>query len=207
MITQQYVDEVGAELLQSCPLVSESPEASQVVREKIRGYIDKLGILPAASLVVNSFAMPLENQLKAEQEAENETARREAARQARIDRDMHRPSSYDRAEAEAEFKARQPQPQVREFAPRKNWTEKEIDAMDSETYAREIMGVPDSDKNRSVGPPIEKKKVQTIKRQAYDSRRAAEESDRLARNKQIRLDADQKKQLRADLKAALMGAK
>jgi hypothetical protein len=207
IITEQFVNEAGEALLKHCPLVSADSAASQRVREKILSYVEKLELLPSVELVVR-FANPLEEQLKQEQEADQAAAQKEADRQARIDRDFHRPSSEDRKEALEEFKASQPQPIAREpFKPRKEFSEAEIDSMTSDEYAREILGVPDSDKNRSVGPPIEKKKAQTIKRQAYDGRRAQEEADIAVRRKQERLDAEQKKKLRKELKDALTKGK
>lgn len=208
-ISEQFVQEAGEALLNRAPLVSADMDASQQVRAKILSFVEKMGYEPSAKLVCR-FAEPLEAQLHAQREAEEAEARREAERQARIDRDFHRPSSEDKQEAIEEFRSRQPQPVAREpFQPKIAYSEEEIERMDSETYRREILG--DSsrveDKNPSYGRPIEPKKAQTIVRRAYDSRRAQEERDRTVRQKQISLDEQQKSKLRKDLKAALTGGK
>ena len=206
-ISGQFVEEAGELLLKECPLVSADSDASQQVRKKILEYDEKLGFAPSPELVLR-FAMPYEELLKTQKAAEEAEIRKEKERQARIDRDFHRPSSEDKLEAIADLKARLPQPVAQEqFKPRKEFTDEEIEAMDSETYAHEIMGVPFSDKNRSVGPPPEARKDRTIRRISYEARRAQEQADRATRQKQISLDEQQKSKLRKDLKAALTGGK
>jgi hypothetical protein len=200
-VTETFVAEAGEALLKSCPLVSQDAYASQEVRKKILDYVEKLGYEPSADLVCR-FAAPLEKELQAQKEAAQEEARRVAERDARIHRDMNLPSDVDKAEAIAELRARQ-QPRPQTFAPAE-YTQAEIDAMSEEEARAAVFGKLITDLNRSVGPaPEGKKRGRTIKKQAFDARRAAEEETRAARAREIAFDQQQRSKLRTELKAAL----
>jgi hypothetical protein len=215
-VTEAFVAEAGEALSKHCPLVSQDAYASAQVRTKILDYVEKLGFEPSVELVVR-FALPIEQELQEQKAKDDAEARRQAGRDARIHRDMNLPSDVDRAEAVAELRALQSKPSAREFTPRKNFTDAEIESMDSATYRREILGVPESDNNRSVGPanafneslgpkPIKRTRRQQSNKTAFDARRSEEEQVRQARVQEIAFDKAQKAKVRADLKAALTKA-
>jgi hypothetical protein len=201
-ITQEFIDSAGAALLQEAPLVSQNPHASEEVRQKILSYVDKLGYEPSTELVVR-FALPIEKELQEQKARDDEQARRQAEREARIHRDMNLPSSVDRMEAISEFKTRNLRPETHTFTP-VEYTQAEIDAMSEEEAQAAVFGKPITDLNRSVGPaPAGKKRGRNIKQKAFDARRQEEENVRQAREKEIAFDKAQRAKLRADLKAAL----
>jgi hypothetical protein len=156
-ITAEFVSVAGEALADHCPLVSQDPDSIERVKAKIVTYEKEVGITPDVDSVVR-WATPFESELRQQADERAAEDARIEARRARIDRDMNRPSSEDRLDAEAEFRANRPQPVVREFKPRREYSQKEQDAMDSETYRREILGDASrvEDKNRTTSSAPDK---------------------------------------------------
>jgi hypothetical protein len=156
-ITAEFVSAAGEALAESCPLVSQDPNSIERVKAKIVSYESEVGIAPAIDAVVR-WATPFELELQEQAAAQADEHEKAEARRARIDRDMNRSSDEDRAEAEAEFRASRPRPVTPEFKPIRDYSEKEIEQMDSETYRREILGVNSrvEDQNRTASPAPDK---------------------------------------------------
>jgi hypothetical protein len=181
MLDSTFVDVTGQALADNCPLVSNDPSAIEQVKAKILEYYAQVGTEPSADAVVR-WATPFELELQEQAAAEAAEHERAEARLARIDRDMNRPSAEDRAEAEAEFRASRPQPVAREFKPTRDYSEKEIEQMDSETYRREILGVNSrvEDQNRTASSAPDKTLKSIRKKKIMKDRRSGDARMRAA---------------------------
>src|SRR4029077_10800083 len=142
-ITAEFVDEVGKALMEQCPMASEDEPSMQDVRNKIVSYNEKLGFAPSVETVLR-WTQPHEQRLRAPIDAENAAYQAEqdriAARKKAREYDLA-PSSVNLEEIRQERKqVSASQPARLPFRPRKQFTDEEIERMDSATYAREVLG-------------------------------------------------------------------
>ena len=141
-ITQQFVDTVGAALLEATPLTSADSDSINAIKDKILQFDRELGRAPNESQVI-SWAIPYEQALlKKKEEAEAEVRKEQERRDARQRnfREFHRPSSEDRAEIVQEMRSRNAaaqEPPV--LKPNTTYTEEQVSAMSAEEYKRLVL--------------------------------------------------------------------
>lgn len=204
-LTQEFVDQAGSALAEHCPKASASPESIGRIKAKILGYDETIG-QPSVNHVLawgRDEERKLQEAIDADNSAYEASRERIAARKKAIADDLA-PSSVAREEMireRAHQTANQPTPVP--FRPRKNFTDEEIDAMDSETYRREIFG---DDRNFGRQPQGESRSID-FKTERPGKRKgkklpAEETASREYRNSVIEANKEERKKLQKALKAA-----
>ena len=170
MLDSTFVDTAGQALAESCPLVSNDPNAIEQVKAKILKYDSEVGAAPSTEAVVR-WATPYELELQERAAADAAEVAREADRQRRRELALS-PCDEARQQAIEDFRERNRVEPLAQFVPAREYTEKEKDAMSSEEYRRLVLGVTDrvEDKNltaaaasneRSINDVIKKRILQS----------------------------------------------
>jgi hypothetical protein len=206
-VTKEYIDTVNAVLEPACPLCCKDQTAISDLVHKIETYDKNLGQPPSPEMVCKWAAV---HEQRLQSVIDDENAQYEAE-QARIDA-RKKPREYDLApssvnleEIRQERKQVSNQPARLPFRPRKQFTDEEIEAMDSKTFAREVLGQePPSDRLQQGNSTTTylkperagARRVRTIKLSAEEL--AARDS----REQVIAADKEERKRLQAVLRAA-----
>jgi hypothetical protein len=208
MVSKEYIDAVNEVLEPACPLCCKDETALSDLAQKIQIYDEKLGQPPSPEIVCN-WAAAHEKRLRAPIDEENAAYQAEqdriAARKKAREYDLS-PSSVNLEEIRQERKqVSASQPARLPFRPRKQFTDEEIEAMDSKTFAREVLGQePPSDRQEQGTTQTTflkperagTRRVRTIKFSAEEL--AARDS----REQVIAADKDERKRLQSALRVA-----
>lgn len=143
-ISAEYANEVGQLLAETCPHVSDSPEAVEKIRAKIVDFHSKLDYPPPIDRVLD-WAKDDEAALKDAAEANAVT---EAAHQKRRELESMGSEEAKRIAIE-EFRAAHPTTERAPITANTNYTEAEMAAMSSDVYAIKVLGQPAPTKNLS----------------------------------------------------------
>lgn len=206
-ISAEFVETAGQALAEHCPKASNSPEAVERIKAKILGYDSKIG-QPSVDTVL-SWGREEERKLQAAIDADNaayEAERSQIAARRKEREEYLSGSSVARGEVFQERGQRiAEQPKRLPFKPRKNWSPEEIDAMDSTTYAREIMGIDPPSERQAQGDSVTTflKPERPGTRKGRTTKLPAEEiASREYREKVIQADKDERKALQKALRTA-----
>ncbi len=159
--SQAYVDEIGAALLEQCPLTSQNEEMLLAIKTKVLKYDAEIGTAPSFSIVCN-WARPFEQQLQSaiDSAAEAETADRNRTKARRKEMtDYLSGPENDRAEMIRESQARQQRSERPVLKPNINYSPKDIDAMSADEYKTKVLGHESLELNQSR-PDEEARKLQ-----------------------------------------------
>jgi hypothetical protein len=208
-VTKQYIDSVNQVLEPTCPLCCKDEAAIADLAKKIQTYDEKLGQPPSPEIVCN-WAAAHEKRLRAPIDAENAAYQAEqdriAARKKAREYDLA-PSSINREEVLQEHRQQVAASQHARlpFRPRKQFSEAEMDAMDSVTYAREVLGqerqaeAAQADASGTYLKPPERPGTRRVRRLKFPQEQLEAAA---SRQREIDADKDERKRLQAALRAA-----
>jgi hypothetical protein len=207
-VTKEYIDAINEVLEPACPLVCKDQPSLLDLAKKIQTYDEQIGRVPTPEMVCK-WAAVYEERLRAPIDEENAAYQAEqariAARKKAREYDLA-PSSVNLEEIRQERKqVSASQPARLPFRPRKQFTDEEIERMDSATYAREVLGQePPSDRlEQGTTTTTYLKPERAGTRRVRTIKFSPEElAARDSREQAIAADKDERKRLQTALRAA-----
>jgi hypothetical protein len=202
-ITAEWIDQ---KLTEHFPRVAEDLPSLTKLADKVQWYANEVGKPPTIQMAVG-WASGLESELRAKAETEAAEHQRE---QERIDTRERQRADYlsgsdaDKAQAIAELKDRSRPEERAAFVPARSYSEAELDAMDSETYRKEVLGITNRVEDRQgtssltyLKPERLERRVRTIKLSPQ------EEQSRQYRERVIAADKEARRRVMLDLRNAI----